>query len=128
MSEIRANTISDESGNGPINLHKQSAAKFWVNLDQYGNANGDQIINSSLNASSLTDRALGQTDVNLTNAMNADNYPVTGGQSANQAGNLVTKMASSSIVYGGFYVNTTAATYVVSDCNTMQLALQGELA
>ena len=36
MSDIRANTISDTSGNGPINLHKQSAAKAWVNFNGTG--------------------------------------------------------------------------------------------
>ena len=128
MSDIRANTISDASGNGPINLHKQSAAKAWAKLNQNAAGSGDQIINSSLNVSTLTDTALGTTEVNLTNVMDADNYPVSGAQAANQAGNLVSQMASSSKIYGAFYVNTTAATYVLSDCATMQLALHGELA
>ena len=128
MSDIRANTISDTSGNGPINLHKQSAAKAWVKLNQNPAGSGDPIINSSLNVSTLTDTDLGTTEVNLTNAMDADSYPVSGAQSANQGGNLVSQMASRSKIYGAFYVNTTAATYILVDCATMQLALHGDLA
>ena len=103
-------------------------AKVWVKLNQNAAGSGDQIINSSLNVTNLTDAGLGTTEVNLTSAMDADNYPVSGAQSGNQAGNLVTQMSSSSKVYGAFYVNTTAATYIISDCNTMQLALHGDLA
>jgi hypothetical protein len=36
MSDIRANTINDTSGNGPINLTGQSAAKAWINLNGTG--------------------------------------------------------------------------------------------
>ena len=32
MSEIRATTISDSAGTGPITLTKQSAAKAWCKL------------------------------------------------------------------------------------------------
>ncbi len=33
MSEIRATTISDAAGTGPITLTKQSAAKAWVSYN-----------------------------------------------------------------------------------------------
>ena len=65
MSDIRANTISDASGNGPINLHKQSAAKAWVN---FFNTSGGGVRNS-LNVSSLTDNGAGVNVLNLSSGM-----------------------------------------------------------
>ena len=103
-------------------------AKAWVKLNQNAAGSGDQIINSSLNVSSLDDTGPGSTEINLTNAMDADNYPVSGAQSANQGGNLVSQMASRSKIAGGFYVNNAGSTYIPVDCATMQLALHGDLA
>jgi hypothetical protein len=53
LSDIRANTISDASGNGPINLHKQSAAKAWV----YGSTTAADL--GGFNLSSGTDHGIG---------------------------------------------------------------------
>jgi len=36
MSEIRATTISNAAGTGPITLTGQSAAKAWVNFNGTG--------------------------------------------------------------------------------------------
>ena len=63
MSDIRANTISDTSGNGPINLHKQSAAKAWVQ------ANSSATVLASLNISSGTDAGVGNYRNGIINAM-----------------------------------------------------------
>ena len=72
MSDIRANTISDASGNGPINLHKQSAAKAYAQCDAAGSISGSFNITSVVDANSLT---VGRIDVNITSAMDG---PVTG--------------------------------------------------
>ena len=64
MSDIRANTISDTSGNGPINLHKQNAAKFWIKM-----AIDASPIGSGLNLSSATDVSNGITSITFTNNM-----------------------------------------------------------
>ena len=69
MSDIRANTISDASGNGPINLHKQSAAKAYANFDSDGS------INESLNISSATDVSPGSVQLFYTNSF-ASNYSI----------------------------------------------------
>ena len=69
MSEIRANTISDTAGTGPITLTKQSAAKAWTLYNQATPA-----ITNSFNTSSLTDTSLGQGDLNWTNAMSNNSY------------------------------------------------------
>ena len=73
MSDIRANTISDASGNGPINLHKQSAAKAWVNF----NGTGTVAIRNSQGVSGLVDNSKGNYDVNYTSNMSASDYSVT---------------------------------------------------
>ena len=62
MSEIRATTISDAAGTGPIALTKQSAAKA------YG-VNGSSSINMSFNLSSFTDQGTGRYDMALTSSL-----------------------------------------------------------
>ena len=74
MSDIRANTISDASGNGPINLHKQSAAKAWVNF----NGTGTVAVRDSLNLSSLTDLGVGAYELSYTNSFSNAGYSVSG--------------------------------------------------
>ena len=66
MSEIRATTISDSAGTGPITLTGQSAAKAWVNF----NGNGTVSIEQSENISSLSDDGTGQYTVTFTNNLN----------------------------------------------------------
>jgi hypothetical protein len=63
LSEIRATTISDAAGTGPIALTKQSAAKAWV-YQQSGN-----VLVESFNISSITDNSIGNYSHNLTSAM-----------------------------------------------------------
>ena len=70
MSDIRANTISNVAGTGPIDLHKQSAAKAWVNF----NGTGTVAIRDSFNVSSLTDNGTGDYTVSLSNSMADANY------------------------------------------------------
>ena len=75
MSDIRANTISDAAGTGPIDLYKQSAAKAWADVDQ---RNTPHTVRNSFNSSSVTDGGLGKTSFNLTNAMSG-NYQLSFG-------------------------------------------------
>ena len=79
MSDIRANTISDASGNGPINLHKQSAAKAWINFNS-GDATAapDMTgVRGSLNISSVVDVETGISDISYTNNFANVNYATT---------------------------------------------------
>jgi hypothetical protein len=76
LSEIRATTISDETGNGPIALTKQHAAKLWINFD---GATADATENltgvrDSLNVSSLVDVSSGKYKININNNMANDDY------------------------------------------------------
>jgi hypothetical protein len=61
MSEIRATTISNAAGTGPVALYKQSAAKAWVNFD----GTGTVAIRISLNTSSITDNSSGNYTQNF---------------------------------------------------------------
>jgi hypothetical protein len=73
MSEIRANTISDAAGTGPVTLTKQSAAKAWVNFD----GTGTPAVTNSLNVSSITDLATGRFTINVTSAFADATYAIT---------------------------------------------------
>ena len=78
MSEIRATTISDETGNGPIALNKQNAAKAWANIN--GSASTPSFRDSQ-NFSSITDHAAGDQTVTVTSAMANINYCIQGSTS-----------------------------------------------
>jgi hypothetical protein len=62
MSEIRATTISNAAGTGPITMTGQYAAKAWVNF----NGTGTVAIRESGNVSSITDGGAGIFTVNFT--------------------------------------------------------------
>ena len=73
MSEIRANTVSDAAGTGPVTLTGQYAAKAWVNF----NGTGTIAIRQSGNVSSLTDNGTGDYTVNFTTAITDADYAVS---------------------------------------------------
>jgi hypothetical protein len=80
LSEIRANTISDAAGTGPVTLTKQSAAKAWVNF----NGTGTIAARDSFNVASLTDNGTGVYIVNFTSAFGAANFsPTASGRGEN---------------------------------------------
>ena len=69
MSDIRANTISDTSGNGPINLHKQSAAKAWCHVAPYA------VLNDGFNISGSIDNGPGDITLSFTSGFSSIRYP-----------------------------------------------------
>ena len=70
LSDIRANTISNAAGTGPIDLHKQSAAKAYHKCDSTG-----VLYSDTLNVSSLVEgNPTGKYEINLTNSMSDSNY------------------------------------------------------
>jgi hypothetical protein len=71
LSEIRATTISDAAGTGPIALTGQSAAKAWW----YSDTNA--VLQDSFNISSSTDVSTGRHQVDFTNSMSSFNYSAT---------------------------------------------------
>ena len=70
MSEIRATTISDAAGTGPITLTAQSAAKAFARTT--GTYTG--LIGDSLNASSISDDGTGNATISFTNSFSSSNY------------------------------------------------------
>ena len=70
MSEIRAATVSNLAGTGPVTLTGQYAAKAWVNF----NGTGTVAIRQSGNVSSITDGGTGIYTVNFTTALTDANY------------------------------------------------------
>jgi hypothetical protein len=70
VSELRANTISDAAGTGPVTLTGQYAAKAWVNF----NGTGTVAIRESGNVTSITDNGTGDYTVNFTTALTDANY------------------------------------------------------
>jgi len=65
MSEIRAATVSNLAGTGPVTLTGQYAAKAWVNF----NGTGTVAIGASGNVSSITDNGTGLYTINFTAAL-----------------------------------------------------------
>ena len=68
MSEIRATTISDAAGTGPITLTGQSAAKAWVSAD------GAASVSGSFNISAGLDHGTGDFSYSLTSSFSSINY------------------------------------------------------
>ena len=123
MSEIRATTISDAAGTGPIDLYKQSAAKAWVNFVGAGTI----AARDSVNVASLTDNGTGDYSVNYTSAMATGN---------NAASALSTRDVSASQV-GMFQNNVLDANYLrivelavgtFYDPNIVNASIHGDLA
>ena len=97
MSDIRANTISDAAGTGPVDLYKQSAAKAWCHWDN----NGTFETKETFNTSSLTDTATGRTTIAIASNMSSGDYCSQaqscepGASSTLYVGNINTQTASS---------------------------------
>ena len=77
MSEIRATTISDAAGTGPITLTGQSATKAFIKMSTDGA--GTPAILSSLNVSSTTDSGTGWFFWDFTSNMSDGDYSVSYG-------------------------------------------------
>lgn len=76
MSEIRATTISNAAGTGPVALYKQSAAKAWSKITY--SAGTPTSGGNSLNISSLTDYSTGTINVNFSANFDSTDYAFFG--------------------------------------------------
>lgn len=112
MSEIRATTISDLVGTGPVNLTGQSAAKAWSNL----NGTGTIAANDDFNMSSYTDNGTGDYSINFSADFASANYQVATCASQTTATSTLTTVSINSTnppVAGTLrvYANYVNATY-----------------
>ena len=125
MSEIRATTISDAAGTGPITLTKQSAAKSFVDYTSVTttSVNGS----ASFNVTSLTDGGTGLTTINMSNAMSEANYSVSMG--------VLSGLAYGSKVFQGgaktasaFSIYSTSRDGTAGDIGNVYCTIHGDLA
>ena len=123
MSEIRATTISDAAGTGPIALTKQSAAKAWVNLTQIGT----QSIQDSFNTSSITDNNVGRTTPTWASAMSNSTYAASFA-AWDDAYWLNVSCGSSKTPSGYLYAAVRTGTSTKEDCDEVHLLAHGDLA
>ena len=118
MSDIRANTISDAAGTGPIDLYKQSAAKAWVNFD----GSGTIAARDSFNVASLTDNSTGQYNVNLTNSMSNTSYCWSG------INNTYHNATSTVVTTSSYNLQSYNSSHGSVDVNLFNSATHGDLA
>ena len=123
MSEIRATTISDAAGTGPITLTGQSAAKAWVNFDQfYTNS-----IRDSYNVSSVSDNSVGNHTITFNNSMSNSSY-IANVTASNHVGYLIGCTQTGSGVAAASVQVTTNTTTAFGDNERACTSVNGDLA
>jgi len=122
LSEIRATTISDAAGTGPITLTKQSAAKAWINF----NGTGTVAIQDSFNTDSLTDNGTGSYTQNFSSAMVNANYQVGGFNHA--SGVAYTSYTTTPATTSVRVTNGRTDNFVAIDTAVNQHSVHGDLA
>jgi len=126
LSDIRADTISDSAGTGPITLTKQSAAKAWVNF----NGSGTIATRDSFNVSSLTDDNIGRYTVNILNNMANDDFATlnytSGSTSSSQVVFNNSFLGGNGNAVGSFKISAYAATF--EDSDVVMATVHGDLA
>ena len=120
MSDIRAGTISDAAGTGPITMTKQSPAKAWVNF----NGVGTVAIRDSFNVASITDVATGVQEVNYTNNFANVGYAACASSTAGGATHFTTNVYTNSTVR----TTTSGSSGNASDAGIVTVAANGDLA
>lgn len=119
MSEIRANTISDAAGTGPVTLTGQYAAKAWVNF----NGTSTVAIRESGNVTSITDNGTGDYTTNFTTAMPDADFGYT--CSGDRAGGQLCMVNSAATVQTTSTLNikTFNTALVAQDCAFVSTAI-----
>ena len=116
MSEIRATTISDAAGTGPITLTGQSAAKAWC----YFNGSGTVAVVNSFNTSSLSDLGTGDYQINVINSFSSEAAHI------GLAGNVCYWAANASV--NELRISVTNPSGTLTDTNRVTGAGYGDLA
>lgn len=124
MSELRANTISNEAGTGPATLTKQSAAKAWANL----NGTGTIALRDSFNISSVVDNDTGNYTFNFSNSMSNANFSLSG--FARVAANFGSMVGANDTTFttGSVRVGTIGSSFSVADALYVTPEINGVLA
>ena len=122
MSEIRATTISNAAGTGPVTLTGQSAAKAWGQF----NGTGTVAISDSKNFSSITDAGTGAYTLNFTSNMVNGSYATNGSTGESNTNGFVRVGGSAaSNIFINSKVSTSGSTY---DDAKIYISAHGDLA
>lgn len=124
MSEIRANTVSNAAGTGPVTLTGQSAAKAMVSF----NGQGTVAVLDSFNFSSLTDDGGGAYTLGWTSVFDAANYYFAGSGRANAGGFMVSVPSAGTIAVGSLSIWTTRSDNGLYDMDYVTVTVHGDLA
>ena len=127
MSEIRATTISDSAGTGPITLTGQSAAKAWVNF----NGTGTVAIRDSVNVGSITDNGTGTYTASFSNAMSSGDFSAYfNACPANERprSNCCSDFVTGSVALTTGFPSDTSGGITNNDESNCQMAAHGDLA
>jgi hypothetical protein len=129
LSEIRATTISDETGNGPITLTKQQAAKVWASIDQTSTGHP---VDDSYNVSSTSDEGAGLTSISFVNNMSNADYAIAGtAQASSYVGATFTITGRESAgpnTVSSFRADIRDQTNNYIDCKYISFSIHGDLA
>lgn len=125
MSEIRATTISDQIGTGPVTLTGQSAAKAWSNL----NGTGTIAERDSFNISGYVDNGTGQYTFTISSDMSDANYSTAVNTGRSGGSEYVTGYPAT-VPAAGSFKQTTLITSgsAFSDYEAIALNFFGDLA
>ena len=109
MSELRATTVSNLAGTGPVELTGQSAAKAFSTINYTA---GVPALSKNFNISSITDAGTGQVTHSFGNNFSDANYAVTmcsRTSVANRYANVNDTSAPTTSSFVGLSVATTGA-------------------
>ena len=129
MSDIRAGTISDAAGTGPITMTKQSPAKAWVNFngETVTSSNDMTGVRDSFNVSGIVDNSAGNYTVYYSNNMLNNGYSPSGWANGSGYANAFATgggiPATSSII-----VRSNNSAFDATDSNVVCLSVNGDLA
>ena len=126
MSTVKVDTIVASDGTSPVTLTKQSAAKLWCHLD----LKTENTIDGSLNVSSISDISTGKFSATTINAMSDISYTSVGnawnGITGNNGRTITPYQARTSTTIYNNVLQT--ATYVLEDCQDVDMVNHGDLA
>ena len=125
MSEIRATTISDAAGTGPITLTSQVAVKTHAAFQGDGTAT----IHESLNASSILDNGSGLYTLNFVNSYTTNRFTLVLHAVADSSYPAGCSSYDYGRTTGDADINTSSSAHNSwVDCGTIDAMLIGDLA
>ena len=129
MSDIRAGTISDAAGTGPITLTGQSAAKAWVNFDgtTVTSSNDMTGVRDSFNVSGVVDNSTGNYTINYSNNMLNDGYSPSGWANGSGYSNAFATGGSGTAT-SAVVIRINNSAFDATDSNVVCLSVNGDLA